>query len=383
MSFLWHVPQSWIYLLAGILSLFMINQVHYDLKQGKVIAVWGILQFYMILNNLEFGFFLGNLNKLIFFFVISIIIGLPIQLKYRLFDNLSNLLACLLSVSIVGWCLYLMGINIPAGELYISDDNFHVLRNYYFFVRSERVVEQAISFIPRFCSVFQEPGQLAVPCAFMFFAGRANMKDIRNWVYLAAIILSFSLSGFSLLFIGGVSLYLVPKFKQSIKAKLLVIAICVIGFTSFVSLQETEDSDNPFYSLIVARLAFDEEKGIVGNNRTHTYFDARYDELMQTSNVWMGLNNVEPNLLDWASNTSGYKKYILYFGLIGLFLTSWFIYLMFRYNSTYESFSYVMIVVLAFLPRNLIMTPTWLIPVVLGIFLLGHKSSVLVSNSYK
>ena len=56
---------------------------------------------------------------------------------------------------------------------------------------------------------------------------------------------------------------------------------------------------------------------------------------------------------------------------------------MFRYNSTYESFSYVMIVVLAFLPRNLIMTPTWLIPVVLGIFLLGHKSSVLVSNSYK
>ena len=104
MSFLWHVPQSWIYLLAGILSLFMINQVHYDLKQGKVIAVWGILQFYMILNNLEFGFFLGNLNKLIFFFVISIIIGLPIQLKYRLFDNLSNLLACLLSVSIVGWC---------------------------------------------------------------------------------------------------------------------------------------------------------------------------------------------------------------------------------------------------------------------------------------
>ena len=176
---------------------------------------------------------------------------------------------------------------------------------------------------------------------------------------------------------------MVPKFKQSIKAKLLVIAICVIGFTSFVSLQETEDSDNPFYSLIVARLAFDEEKGIVGNNRTHTYFDARYDELMQTSNVWMGLNNVEPNLLDWASNTSGYKKYILYFGLIGLFLTSWFIYLMFRYNSTYESFSYVMIVVLAFLPRNLIMTPTWLIPVVLGIFLLGHKSSVLVSNSYK
>ncbi len=383
-SFLWHVSLSLIYFLAGVLSILMINKTHYGSKQKKLVAVWAVVQSYFILTEIGGVTFFAILNKFILFIIVSILIGFSFRLKYRLFENLSNLFACLLSISIVGWCLCLLGVKIPVGELYISDDNFHILRNYYFFVRSERVADQVASIIiPRFCSVFQEPGQLAVPCAFMLFIGNANMRDIRNWIYLIAIILSFSLSGYSLLFVGGLLLYVIPRFKQSLKAKLLIVVACIIGFTFISSLQESEDADNPFYSMIVARLTFDEEKGIVGNNRTSTYFDNRYEEYIKTSNVWTGLNIVDPTLSDWTNNTSGYKKYILFYGLIGLFLVSWFIYLMLRYNYSYQSFSYVILIITAFIPRSLILNPTWLIPIVLGVFLLGNKTQTFVSDTFR
>ena len=125
---------------------------------------------------------------------------------------------------------------------------------------------------------------------------------------IIAIIMSFSLIAYGLILVSlvvnrmGSSRFRVP-------AIILTLSL-IVGLGYYF----TSHEENAVYALIVSRLQYDEENTISGYNRTGDYFDSRYDNLMRSKDKYFGIHDQS---LDWTTNASGYKKFIVKNGIVG------------------------------------------------------------------
>lgn len=379
-SWLWSIPVSIKYLVMLVMSIFYLKFSKPKISPKSVVLILLFLCYCLeILVTSNTNFFYGLLSAVTFFSCTMAVVALPLDKKRTLLKYLNNCMVFILTISIPAWLLYIYGFPLPHGSQFNHENGFHILTNYYFFLLNGNGDEIVLSF-NKFCSIFLEPGQLATPCAFLFFANGGKLLRYDNILYLIAIAMSFSLIAYGLI-IGGLlwnSLFV----NQRHRLLTLIILVSVLT-TLTISLVNAEDSDNPLYALVIARLAFDDEKGIVGNNRTTGAFDYTYDQMMKSNDKWLGISERIGEDSDLATNCSGYKKTILFHGIVGLSLLFLLVFAAYRFNACSSTTIYFIIAILAHIVRDLLGSPLWLFIILLGMYVLKDNSIKIEMSKLK
>lgn len=351
------IPNSLRYL--GGLLIPLVCAYYTNIKKFDVPCFFIILFFlyYFIIHPSLWGF----LDALVMIVSSISIIAMSSEKKVVLLDLLKSYLTIIILVSIVGWVLFLVGVNLPYENIEVNDFHDNV-NNYYLFSMDADFYSQVF---PRFSGMFLEPGQMATPCVLFIFADGGSLKDKRNLVLLVAILISFSLVAYIMLAIGY-SIRSIIINRRHIFIKVLV-PVCIVVGVGFVMFQEAND-DNPIYAMILSRLEGDEEKGFVGNNRTNDYVDSRFEQFIKSSNRWVGLG---PELAkdNWTSGSSGYKVFLLNNGLLGLIFLSFLVFFLYNVNKSRYNRLLLLLVILAFIPRSMVTKAMWFFPIILGFYL--------------
>ena len=280
----------------------------------------------------------------------------------------------ILLISLFGWVLFLLGVSLPHSGLILHSNGFHEYYDYYFF----RIASQSLeSDFPRFQSIFLEPGQLATPCVFLFYLNSFENKVFgrKNLVLLVAIILSFSLISYGLMLVTFVTIAWTKGARW--RVPLTIIVVFVIGGIYYFA---SSSENNAINALILSRLEYDEETIISGNNRTASVFDANYANFIKSKDKYFGIHKELSSGYNWSNNSSGYKKFIVHEGIVGLVVIMALITAMFLKNKkNAKTFIFFIILVMAFLVRNLLQSPLWLSIAILGFYLLGNENNLKVN----
>ena len=168
-------------------------------------------------------------------------------------------------------------------------------------------------FLPRFNSVFMEPGHLGTAGTFLLLTQLGNWKKWYNAIILVSTILTFSLAAFVLL-------VMVMFVNAWVKGKrILPKLLCLVGFLIIVTIGAIlyNDGDNLLNTLIIERLEIDDGK-LAGDNRVTDTFEAAYNDFLQTDDILFGR---EYELAEFGWGNAGYRVYIYDYGLVVLALT--------------------------------------------------------------
>ena len=360
-----HIPDAFLFLLSFVPFFFFYifsQKIGVSQKNFSLIFFVGLLYFLLFIKHPNNGLFRlivmcgGWLN-------IASIILLSAKDKCKLLDIITNFIIVILIISSIGWILYLCGYGIPVYEYVDMHNDQHYLNNHFVFYDN---AERDIFSIPRFRSVFIEPGQLATPCVYLFFARGGQFKDWKNIVLLISILLSFSLAGYVVLFLGIIlNLIFVRRNVGIIK---LLVLFSVMGTISF-SIIKAANEDNPLYSLIFERLEYDEETGISGNDRSDTVFDVNFNKFVNSGDILFGIGDeMAEGEVNWANHASGIKKYLVNFGIVGVVTMILLTLLLLRMNYCRATLVFFIVIWTAYIVRDLLQSQFWLILAILGFF---------------
>ena len=362
------MPELTIYFITIVVSLLKIVNGTVKLEYRRLSLIMILFVFSLMM---AFVWYYNGIMSLIwvmaFFLAMTSVIMLPIGEKRYLLKVLTNCFVIILLISIPAWILYLVGFQLPHSNLIYHSNGFHIFYDYYFFRLSAKT---QFALFPRFSSIFLEPGQLATPCAFLWFLNGANFSR-KNIILLVGLILSFSLIGYGLMIAGFITARLYRSARYRL-VKVVFALIAVIAVSLYFS--RNENSDDPVKTFIVSRLEYDTEKVITGNNRTSEYFDIRYELLMKSSDKYWGIYKELKEGDNWTYNCSGYKKFIVHRGIIGFAVFLTFIFLLFWYNRCLSSFVFLILLLAGFFVRDMLQTPLWLSIAILGFYIFYRDS---------
>jgi len=362
------LPELAIYFITIVVCLLKIVNGSVKLEYRRLSLIMILLVFSLMM---AFVWYYSGISSIIwvmaYFLAMTSVIMLPIGEKRYYLKIMTNCFLIILLISVPAWILYLMGFPLPHSNLIYHSNGFHVFYDYYFFRLSANAL---FASFPRFSSIFLEPGQLATPCAFLWFINGANFSR-RNIILLVGIILSFSLISYGLVIAGFVA----ARYYRSSRYRLVKVVLAlsaVIAVSLYFS--RNENSDNPIVTLIVSRLEYDEDKMIAGYNRTSGYFDIRYDMFMKSSDKYWGIYKELKENDNWTYNSSGYKKFIVHRGIIGFGVFLAFIFLLFWYNRCLPSLVFLILLLAGFFVRDMLQTPLWLSIAIIGFYILYRDS---------
>ena len=371
-SWLWSI-QYFVFVFFAFITTILALSVKifsFDKDLNKVLLVYLIVAIISTIRHPYFSLFIVIQN----FARTSVIIGviyLKNQYKKALLDWFVNVFTIILLISIPAWLLYLSGLPFTHGPLVDIGDGFHYLYNYKFFI----IGELSLGLTPRFASVFLEPGWVGTMCCFVLFSTQFNRNKLSTYLCLIGLLLSFSLSAIVNLLVCSLMWIIL---NSNHKLLYLSIAFVIVGIFFWFA-TSYRNGNNVLNETIVERLAFDEDLGIVGNNRTNDLFDSAYEDLLNSSDKWFGIGNeVDADFMysnDWYNHSSGIRKDILDNGLIGtgLYLLLLFL-LLFRYKGK-RSFVFMVCFLMASFIRNLWRCDFYLIIYIVSLCCLSTSGS--------
>lgn len=367
-SWLMSIPRQPLYVLVSVLALIKMVQKGACFSKGRIsfILVWFI--YCMICIIVNSGTFFQVLYYILLFLTMSSVVILSVDEMKYLLKVITNCFVVILVISIFGWVLYLIGFPLSYTGPHYHQNGFHVYYDYFFFtVGSSSTLEYQ-----RFSSVFLEPGQMATPCAFLFHLNTRNDRifRFRNMIMLVAIIMSFSLVAYGLLLFSIVA-NLLTRSNSKYTFPIMVVTLSLFGGLYWYF---STNEDTAVYARIISRLEYDEESNTIsGYNRTGENFEIHYANLMQSSEKYFGARDQLTEGNNWTVQASGYKKFIVYHGIVGFSLVLLLMLMLFWNNRSMASLVYVLIVVVAFLVRDLLTSPLWLTLAVIGTYIIGSE----------
>ena len=240
------------------------------------------------------------------------IVFLTDKYKKNVIDNITKWYAWLVAVSILIYVLTLF-VNIPNFGILSNGDRYGSFVNYIFYVKEFGGSETGIL---RFGGPFLEPGYVGMMGAFLLFVNKFDLKRMDLQVILLSVLLSLSLAGWVLAVIG---FFEIEYYKGNINIKRVFSLSCLllvfILFGFFYN-----NGDNVINNEILSRLAFDEEKGFVGNNRNVETMMEFFKSMW--GNWDLILYGYPPTafygLADWETIGAGLDRFMVFHGLMGV-----------------------------------------------------------------
>lgn len=223
----------------------------------------------------------------------------------------------------------------------------------------------------RFNGPFHEPGHLGMMSAFLLFANQFDFKKKRHlWVIVLSIILSLSLAGYVLAFMGFI---MIRFYQGKIRLARLLLFAFLFGVV-YLGAMFYNGGDNTLNNAIFARLQYDESTGsISGDNRASDLMMDYYLYMMQ-GDMHTLLNGYDADtveiMMEKGGRGVGFVYWMVLYGVIGVIAAAAF-YLYFMLTSQerrYANLSFVMIC-LMFVQRSYPFWTSWVILYVYGIAL--------------
>ena len=300
------------------------------------ILLFVILSFYqMFIRGKNINAYIVNIfNIVVFFFIFKV----KLEELRRFCDLLAKCLGGFMVVSMSLFLLYILGFPLPS--LNVSYIDMYSFTNYYFFLIDDRAL---FTIIPRFQSIFVEPGHLGTMTSLILFTQVGKWKRWYNISLLTATLISFSLAAYGIL-VAVIFLGLWIRGKHIFrKALYAVVVLSTITTGSFYY----NNGDNLLHDLIMLRLEI-EDGEMAGDNRVTDSFKADYESLLQSSDVLTGRDR---NAEEFGN--SGYRVFIYDYGLIGLVLLFLFyVVAMYHPHRAKELLSVLIIATLNFIIRG-------------------------------
>jgi len=286
----------------------------------------------------------ANINAYIEVFIrsspLALIILLAYEKKIELLRFITSTLGLLLFVSLLAWICFLAGCNLPHSSIEYNNGQYW-FDNYYLFIHDLN----PYFVIPRFSSVFLEPGHLGMITSFLLFANRFELKRIEVIILLIATLFTFSLAAYILLFISVMFFLLVRTKKPLIYLSLFVVFL-LIGYQFF---SQYNNGNNIVNNLIIERLRI-EDQSLAGDTRYSELMDSYYNEFIYSDKVFTGIGFNKYEKLNLGAN-AGYKVFIVQNGILGTLLLI-FLYISFiLYHPSIEIILLLLVYALSFLQR--------------------------------
>ena len=294
----------------------------------------------------------SGLNMLISYLPVIILIGLPMEYQADLLRFVIKWLGISLIPSLAVYWITLF-IPLPSfGTFYFPP--YEPFTNYLVFIKTTF----DFGTLPRFNAFFPEPGHLSMVCVFLMMAARFDFKRYPwLWMLLISVVASFSLAGYILTFIGF-SLLKINSFGKGL------VVLAILSGIIFTALNYS-GGENAVNQLILERLKYDETKGIQGNNRVFNNTEIEYKKALKSGDYWTGVRD-KANM-DLVSG-AGYKIYVLWHGLIGLFfILAFYLSLIPPHPDWQYTLPFLLVVILCFLQNAYPDWYAWLFPYVLGL----------------
>ena len=267
-------------------------------------------------------------------------------------------LSILLVISMSAYLLWWLnpysdfGVISPPGTV----NDYYNYHNYIFFI-----VGEIYTF--RFSSVFKEPGHLAMILSFFIYANKFDFKKPSFWIFVVAIIISFSLAGYILVVLGFV-LYCFSTHNLQRNFR-YIFSVLLIVFVFYEISINYNKGNNLVNNLIIERLTLDEEKGITGNNRTTDYTKIIYDKMFYSGDLLTGLeaSKVRSYMKSQTIHGAGYYIFVIQKGFLGLIII-FVCYFLVAIGATNRRFMFIMLIFygLAFIQRAYPLWASWIIP---------------------
>lgn len=231
----------------------------------------------------------------------------------------------------------------------------------------------------RFNGPFHEPGHLGMMSAFLIFANDYSFRKKKElWLLLVSLLMTLSLAGY-VLFIVGYLLLLIEKKKMKVGSFLSVcVFLGVCGLIYYIGLSYNE-GNNLFNEYILNRLQYDEEKGIVGNNRAHNLIPIYYEMMWKDFETM--LFGYDDKTLKWlienGSTGTGFVMNMVRVGVVGT-LFCFLFYLSYFAISKYKrlSFTFLVFVFLIYWQRSYAFWLSWVICYAYGILNIAYNRNL-------
>lgn len=305
---LFPIPAAALLFVSYIISNSTKENMYRNTNNRFAITSFTILSFYMIINNAQ------NINtyivNLFVVFAIYIIFSLNEDVFEQIMRIIAKTFAVLLIPSIIFFTMYLIGVSLPYKNA-VFGDNLYSFSNYYFFMIDDRTLTVLI---PRFQSVFLEPGHLGSATTILLLTQMGMWKKWWNITLIFATIISFSLAAYAILL--ALAFFNLWVQRKNLIKTIIIVVIAIATTASIATFYN--DGDNLVNNLILARLEIDEKTGdIVGNNRVDEGFEKEFNKFITTSDAFFGKDMEK---MPKGSGNSGYRVFIYQNGLVGLFL---------------------------------------------------------------
>ena len=224
-------------------------------------------------------------------------------------------------ISLVGWILFLAGVSLP--NQYIIDEEFgYSFDNYYIFLYNR------LGLIPRFCSVFLEPGYYGQLASIILFANRMKLNNVYLISIFVSALFSLSLAGYVLIVMGFI---FVNLNRNNIKKLFLLV---VVGYSVFYVIKDFNGGDNIINDYIFARLEIEDGK-LAGDDRSTDRLDNYFRTKIYQNNEYLFGVGSSFSKMDWGHGVAGYKAYIVENGYVGLLLAIFgYLLILYRYKKT-------------------------------------------------
>lgn len=263
---------------------------------------------------------IGSLIQFVPPFFVVLLTKERAQVFFRFFKNCLSYLLCL---SLFCWVLFLLGLPLPHTQISFGEyEGFarYYYDNYYLFLLNRDSYRDLI--LPRFSSVFTEPGFLGCLLAVLLFSEGFVLKNNRhNIVFLVSLFFTFSLAGWLIGLIG----FMFNRLKPSVQS-FFIIGCSIIAFFLLYSFASSyKGGNNVLYNYFFSRLEYDNtRKTIQGYNRNAAAVDDYFDVFIRSDYLWFG-EGVESGNVD-LNNSVDWKAFMIKYGLLSsLLVLLWYI----------------------------------------------------------
>lgn len=234
--------------------------------------------------------------------------------KQRILSNITKWYACLIAASMVVF-LFSLFVSLPNfGYLKFGDtDRYGTFINYLVYLKE---FGSTVGSSGRFGGPFLEPGYVGMMGAFLLVANKYNFRNRYVQIILLSTIVSLSLAGWALAFIGYV---LVRYYEGRIygRSAFLFIIFCLLFITVG---QWYNGGDNIVNNEILSRLQYDSEKGFTGNNRNVETMTIFFIEMWNDPRILIHgyPETAFYGLSDWETIGAGLDRFMVFHGLLGI-----------------------------------------------------------------
>jgi hypothetical protein len=315
--FFWSIKSYWISLAFILISLFVMFICPAIFSYSRKKIVWMILYLLACLITTIHDNLNIFLSVLISAVPVYFVILLKREYKSKYFQYFTKIFGILIGISVAAWVMHLLGVSSPWTKVGFGESDSvnsfqYIYENHYLYLVNITTVFDGI--IPRFSSVFLEPGYLGCLLAVILYLNEYKFKgNVYAILFLVALFFTFSLAGWLL----GIFGFTACKLKNS-KSKVIIIVVSVLAFIGFRNIAVNYNSGNNIINqFFFERLKFGESDNIIaGYNRTGTVAQQRLDSsFLQSDGVLLGSKTL-------IHNDIGVDciAFILYYGFVSLLI---------------------------------------------------------------